>query len=133
MARKRAEAGPHYKKWTHKLKNDLHEKLKQAIKASPLIIGLTKVENVCEEVACLYEDGNICCQPDLIFRLSNGAKVLVEVKSTDHPSALETLEEQLKRGYQYFKTYYNEDYFCIGVYQNRDGKIKYYTLFGRTL
>lgn len=133
MARKRSGINTHKKKLTHKLKNDLHEKLKHVIKDNPLLIGLTKVEHVREEVTCFGEDGNIHCKPDLIFRLSNGTKVLVEVKSTDHPNALETLEEQLKRGHQYFQTYYNEDYFCIGVYQDREGRIKHYTLFGRTL
>lgn len=105
-------------------KKDLHEQLKRTIMLNPLLIGLAGVINVQEEVLCKGADGNTVCEPDLIFLLSNGQKVLVEVKSTDHPTTLESLEDQLKRGHKFFKENHNEEYLCIGVYRDRKGNIK---------
>ncbi|MCK4589714.1 MAG: hypothetical protein KAT77_04665 [Nanoarchaeota archaeon] len=97
---------------------DKHESLKKRIKENPGLIGLENILGVEEEVPCYNEDGNLVCQPDLIFELENG-KVLVEVKSSNHRRALAKLDEQLRRGYNYFKKQ-GEFYDCIGVYLEND-------------
>ena len=66
---------------------DKHEELKKRIKENPELIGLENILGVEEEVPCYGKDGNLVCQPDLIFELEDG-KVLVEVKSSNRKRAL---------------------------------------------
>ena len=102
---------------------DRHEELKKRIKDNPELIGLEGIVGVEEEVPCHDEKGNLVCQPDLVFELADG-KVLVEVKTSSHKRALAKLEDQLKRGYNYFKKQ-GEFYDCIGVYLDND-ELKWY-------
>lgn len=93
---------------------DKHEKLKKRIKENPELIGLENIVGVEEEVPCYDKNGNLVCQPDLIFELEDG-KVLVEVKTSSHKRTLAKLDDQLSRGYNYFKRL-GEFYECVGVY-----------------
>ena len=102
---------------------DAHEELKKRVKENPALIGLENIVGVEEEVPCYDENGNLVCQPDLIFELENG-KVIVEVKSSNRKRTLAKLDEQLRRGYNYFKKQ-GEFYDCIGVYLKND-EIKFY-------
>lgn len=106
-------------------KNSLHEKIKKEIKSNPGLLGLSKIIDVKEEVPCIGNDGNTVREPDLIFYLENGQKVLVEIKSTDNPNTLKSLEEQLHGGYWYFKDYHNEEYHCIGAYRDKKGNLRW--------
>jgi len=100
-----------------------HENLKKRIKKNPELIGLENIVGVEEEVPCYDEDGNMVCQPDLVFELAD-SKVLVEIKSSSHKRALAKLKDQLRRGYNYFKKQ-GELYECIGVYLENN-EIKHY-------
>ncbi len=102
---------------------DKHEELKKRVKNNPELIGLENILGVEEEVPCYGKNGNLVCRPDLIFEHENG-KVLVEVKSSGHRRALAKLDEQLRRGYDYFRKQ-GEFYECIGVYMEND-ELKWY-------
>lgn len=102
---------------------DKHEELKKRVKENPGLIGLENIVSVEEEVPCYDKNGNMVCQPDLIFELEDG-KVLVEVKSSSHKRTLAKLDDQLRRGYNYFKKQ-GELYGCIGVYLENDD-LKWY-------
>jgi hypothetical protein len=108
------------------MKRSKHDLLKDRIRENPGIIGLEGVLVSEEELPCYNENGRLVCCPDIAFELENDEFVLVEVKSSSHKRALQKLSKQLETAYRYFRDYCAKKARCIGVYQEKSGKIRWY-------